>query len=115
MPDFSFDGLMTKLAGVAGALVSMQFLQGTFWSRLTMAGAGALLSYYAAPYASVKTALPEGLAGFLVGFFGMAVVSKLWEWLQAAPIGEWMTHAVRSVWHRWFPPAPTPPADDKGA
>lgn len=113
MPDITFDGVMTKLAGVAGALVSMQFLQGAWPTRLAMASAGALLSYYAAAYVSGRTGLPEGLSGFLLGFFGMAVVSKLWDWLQSAPLGEWMTHAVRSVWAKWFPPAP--PADDKEA
>lgn len=113
MLDISFDGLMTKLAGVVGALISMQFLKGAWPTRLIMATAGAFLSYYAADYVSVKTGLPTGLAGFLIGFFGMAVVSKLWEWLQTAPLGEWMTQAVRSIWAKWFPP--TPPADDKGA
>lgn len=112
MPDFHFDELMAKLAGVAGALVSMQFLQGTFWTRLLMAMAGALLSYYASAYVSAKTGLPEGLSGFLLGFFGMAIVSKAHDWLQNAPLGEWLTAAVKSVWAKWFPPGGP---GDKGA
>lgn len=100
MPDFHFDALMAKLAGVAGALISMRFLQGTFWSRVTMALAGSVLSYYAAAYVSQKTGLPEGLSGFLMGFFGMAIVSKAWEWLQTAPLGQiatgWLTRKSTS-------------------
>lgn len=112
MPDFHFDALMAKLAGLAGALVSMQFLKGSLWVRFSMGLAGALLSYYSADYVSIKTGLPTGLAGFLIGFFGMAVVSKAWEWLQTAPLGELATQAIKGLLNRWSPAKP--PADDKG-
>lgn len=85
--DFSFDGIAVKLAGVAGAVVSMRFLQGTFIERAALAAGGAALSYYASPHVSFKTGLPEGLAGFLIGMFGMAVLSKIWEWIQNTPVG----------------------------
>lgn len=88
MSDVNVDGLMAKLAGVAGAIVSMRFLQGTFIERSTMAVSGAVLSYFMSPYISMKTGLPEGFCGFLLGVFGMAVVSRVWEVIETTPIGE---------------------------
>lgn len=87
----SYDAIAAKLAGIAGAVVSMRFVQGTWPERLTMAISGALFSYYAAPWVGKLTGLPEGLAGFLLGLFGMAVVSKIWEWFQTAPLGQILT------------------------
>jgi hypothetical protein len=101
MADFSFDGLAGKLAGVAGALVSMRFLQGSFMERLTLAAGGAALSYYAGPHVSIKTGLPLGLAGFLIGMFGMAVLSKVWEWIQTTPVA-----VVWQIVTDWFKKRP---------
>lgn len=73
---------VAKLAsGVAGALVSMRFLPGTWPERLTMGAGGATLSYFAtAPLAGwLSTPRAEGLVGFLVGLFGMALMSKIFE------------------------------------
>ena len=34
--------------------------------------------------------IPEGLSGFLLGLFGMAIASRFWEWIQTTPIaGVW--------------------------
>lgn len=85
-----FDVIAAKLAGVAGALVSMRFLQGTWPQRISTAVCGALISFYAAPYVSTRVGIPEGLSGFLLGLFGMAIASRLWEWVQETPIaGVW--------------------------
>jgi hypothetical protein len=75
-----------KLAGVMGALVSMRFLKGPVVSRLVMAAGGALFSWYAAEYVSSRTSLPEGLAGFLLGLFGMSILSRIWDWIQTTSI-----------------------------
>lgn len=96
MPDMTIEAWGVKLAGVAGALISMQFLRGTWRSRLAMAVSGAVLAYYASDYVSHRTGLPEGLTGFLVGFFGIAVVSKVWEWFQTAPLGELLTAKLKA-------------------
>lgn len=88
MVDINLDGIAAKLAGVAGAIVSMRFVQGSWPARIFMALGGAVFSYYAAPFLATKSGLPEGLAGFLLGLFGMAVVSRMWEWIQATPIVE---------------------------
>jgi len=114
VPDFNFDAIMAKLAGVAGALFSMQFLKGTFRERLTSALTGAAFAYYASDFVSAKIGLPTGLTGFLLGFFGMAVVSKAWEWFQTAPLGEWATQAGGAFVDKWFPKKPTDTRNQDG-
>lgn len=86
MDNINIDAIAGKAAGLAGALVSMHFLQGTWPARLSMAASGCLFSFFASPYLSQKTGLPEGLSGFLLGLFGMAVVSRVWEWVQTTPV-----------------------------
>lgn len=88
LPEFSFEAWAGKLAGVAGAFVSMNFLQGTWWEKLMMAISGALSSFYLTPWVSEKTGLPEGGAGFFLGLFAMAFVSRVWEWLRGWDAGE---------------------------
>lgn len=77
-----------KLAGVAGALVSMRFLQGSWSEKISTAAAGAIVSYYLGPWLSERVGLPLGLTGFLVGLFGMAVMSRAWEWVQTTPVAD---------------------------
>ncbi len=82
----NFDTVAVKLAGVVGAMVSMRFINGTWPERLSLAASGAVLAYFASPWLAERLSLPEGLTGFLVGFFGMAVASKAWETIQAFPM-----------------------------
>lgn len=84
--DTNIDVWLAKLAGVAGALVSMRFLRGTWPERLSSAITGAVLSYYMTDWMADKVGLPLGLSGFLLGLFGMAVVSRAEEWVQTAPV-----------------------------
>lgn len=82
----NIDAVAAKLAGVAGALVSMRYLNGSWPARLSMAISGSILSFYASPWIAERIGTPEGLAGFLLGLFGMAVVSRAWDTVQAFPI-----------------------------
>ncbi|WP_286899873.1 hypothetical protein [Achromobacter sp. UBA2119] len=82
-----FDAFAAKFAGLLGAAVSMRYLQGSWPARLSMALSGSAVAYYSAPYLSLMLGIPEGLAGFLTGMFGMAIVSRAWEAVQAAPVG----------------------------
>jgi len=84
----TLDVWAAKLAGVAGALVSMRFLQGSWPERLSTAAAGAVVSYYLGPWLAERVGLPIGLTGFLVGLFGMAVMSRAWEWVQTTPVAD---------------------------
>ncbi len=78
--------LLIKLAGVAGSALSLFFVKGTWPERLCMALGGAVGSYYLTPTIALKVGLPEGFCGFLVGLLGMAVVAKVYELIQQAPI-----------------------------
>lgn len=82
----NFETVAVKLAGVLGALVSMRFLQGSWLERLNLAVGGTVLSYFASPWVSERLSMPEGLTGFLLGLFGMAIASKAWETLQLFPM-----------------------------
>lgn len=82
------DIVATKLSGVVGAFVSMRFLSGTFKERASSALAGVVTSFYSAPWVAMRLGLPEGLAGFLIGLFGMAVCSRIWIWVQSSTIAD---------------------------
>lgn len=71
-------------AGIAGAVVSLRFVQGTYLERLTMAVGGAALSYFGTTPLSDWLAAPkaEGVIGFFIGLFGMAIVAKAYEVIQ---------------------------------
>lgn len=72
------------IAGAAGALVSLRFVQGTWVEKGVMAIGGSALSYFgtspAATYLNMANA--EGLCGFIIGLFGMSIVAKLYELIQ---------------------------------
>lgn len=106
MIELTPETVAVKLAGVAGALVSMQFLQGTRTAKFLMAVCGSILSYYLTPYVSTKLGLPEGPAGFLLGLFGMAVASRAWQFVNETPIA--------SIWKsllNWLIPGKKETAD----
>jgi hypothetical protein len=86
--NLDFDSIVTKGAGIAGGLLSLRFVQGTWTQKIVMAAGGAVVSLYATPWAAQKTGLPEGLTGFLLGLFGMAVCAKAWEAIQVIPLIE---------------------------
>ncbi len=86
MNTLNLDVTATKLAGVAGALASLAFVKGTWPERITMAVGGAIVSLYGTAWMASRTGLPEGLSGFLLGLFGMAVCAKVWELIQSAPL-----------------------------
>lgn len=107
-----FDAFAAKFAGILGAAVSMRYLQGSWPARLSMAASGSLVAYYASPYLSLILGIPEGLAGFLTGMFGMAIVSRGWEAVQSAPIGALWQAVIDRVRGRSTPRAPD---DNRGA
>lgn len=75
-------GSTSKLiAGSLGAFLSLRFVQGTAPERCMMAAGGAALSFYGSTPLStwVGVSSAEGLVGFLLGVFGMAVIAKVYE------------------------------------
>lgn len=97
MTDANFDLLAAKLSGVAGALLSLNFIKGTWPERFVMGFGGSIISLYGAGYVAAKTGLPDGLAGFLVGMFGMAITAKVWEAIQITPVHALWKSAVDGV------------------
>jgi len=92
MTGAEFDMWLTKAAGVAGSFASLAFMKGPWSERVVMAIGGTVVSLYAAPWMAQRTGLPEGLSGFLLGLFGMALCSKVWETIQVTPIADvWKT------------------------
>lgn len=85
--DFNLENsLLVKLSGLAGAVVSLRFIPGSWGERLTMAFGGYIFSLTFSSWVSSKVGIPEGGAGFLLGLFGMAILHKAWEFIQAFPI-----------------------------
>ena len=82
MNDQNTDPQIFKLAaGIAGAFVSLRFVQGSWMERLLMAVGGAALSFFATTPLAEWLAAPkaEGVIGFFIGLFGMAIVAKVYE------------------------------------
>lgn len=95
-PDISTAKLV---AGIAGAVVSLRFVHGTFLERISMCIGGAALSYYATTPVAAWVGAPdaEGLVGFLIGLFGMAVMAKVYESIQATSAGD-IIEAIKRKW-----------------
>lgn len=75
--------------GLIGSGAAILFLRGPWLLRVGMVLPGSALSYYASDYVAEAVHMPVGLAGFLVGLFGMAAVAKVfatWDSLQIGPI-----------------------------
>lgn len=79
------DVISVKMASVAGAVISMQFINGTIPAKISMGLAGVTLSYYLSPWLSDVLEVPPGVSGFLCGFLGMSVMSKCWEIIKDIP------------------------------
>jgi hypothetical protein len=84
----TIDALMAKLAGVAGAALSLNFVKGSWPERLTMAISGSIASLYVSPFMSQKLGWSESFTGFMVGLFGMALAEVAWTTIKSTPIAE---------------------------
>lgn len=89
-PDFDPSTLAKHAAGPAGAVTAMLFMRGMDWKhRIAMVIAGSIMAFYGAPLIHHWTGGNEGLSGWLVGLFGMALVAKIfdtWEALELGPL-----------------------------
>lgn len=76
--------------GAAGSLVALPFLQGPWMVRVAMVFGGSALSFYGTkPVASwMQVGNSDGLIGFLIGLFGMALVAKTHELIAAFNVSE---------------------------
>ena len=77
IPDL--DVFASKAAGFIGACLSFTFMKGTVPEKITMFLGGCALSYYGAQWMATRSGLPLELTSLFVGFFGMAVCSKVYD------------------------------------
>lgn len=100
IPDFSIAKLA---AGIAGSVVSLRFVQGSVLERVFMGIGGAALSYYATTPVSIWAGVrdAEGLVGFLIGLFGMAVMAKVYEVIQLADATKIAGDAWEAIKRKW--------------
>lgn len=100
LPDFSTAKL---LAALSGSLVSLRFVQGTFAERIAMAVGGCALSYYGTTPASSWVGVhdAEGLVGFLIGLFGMAIMAKIYEIIAVADASQMGKDIWESIKRKW--------------
>ena len=70
--------------GFIGSLTALLFIRpSSCWRAAGLLLAGAASSMYGGPYVVIWLSADPGLAGWLVGLFGMATVAKVYEVLEA--------------------------------
>ena len=91
------------IAGMVGAFVSLRFIDGTKTEKGIMAIGGSAMSYFGtSPTADyLHMANGEGLVGFMIGLFGMAVVSKVYEVIQVIDAPS----VAKRFLDKYFPPS----------
>ncbi len=67
------------IPGVVGSVGALLWIQGSWPRKIAMMALGAAASYYAGPHIANVFSMGEGLAGFLVGLFGMSIVDSLFK------------------------------------
>jgi hypothetical protein len=81
------------LPGAVGALVALGWIGGGAKQLAASVLGGCGAAYYAAPLVAGWFTVSEGLSGFMLGLFGMAVASRVFEAIAAFPIArvvEWL-------------------------
>lgn len=87
--------LQKILPGVGGAAVAMVIVSDPWPRRLAMFFAGAVLSYFATEDFAAWFSIRPGLAGFLAGALGMAIVAKLLDVIRNFELGAILTDLIR--------------------
>lgn len=67
------------LPGVIGSLGALLWIKAPWPRRVAMVALGSAASYYGGPHLATTVGMGEGLAGFLVGLFGMSVVDSIFR------------------------------------
>lgn len=75
------------LTGPLGAAAALYWFKGRGWRKLFAFVFGSSLALICSPYLAKWSGMEQGLAGFLLGLFGMAVVSKAYKALDDMDLG----------------------------
>lgn len=91
------DPNVTKAApGAVGALIALHFIRGPTWRHNAIAFlGGCACAWFGVDNAVRWTGAGAGLSGFVLGLFGMAVVSKLHEAIVEFKPGELITGILK--------------------
>lgn len=84
------------LPGAIGSIGALLWINGTWPRRIAMVGLGSAASYYGSPHIAGMFGMGEGLAGFLVGLFGMSVVDSVFRTWQEMGLTSIMREFVRA-------------------
>ena len=96
--------ILKLIAAVAGAVVSLRFVPGTFFERLLMTTGGAAFSYFGTSPIAEWQNVPksaEGLLGFVLGLFSMMIVAKVFEYIQSPRFNKIIDDAVEALKRKW--------------
>jgi O-antigen ligase len=75
------------LPGLIGAIVALRWVGGSPLQTAAALCGGTAASYYGGTAAAGWLGVSVALAGFVVGLFGMAISSRIFEAIAAIPIG----------------------------
>jgi hypothetical protein len=84
-----FEHLPTELRGVApgvaGSAIALFFMRRPPWSLVGIFIGGCLLAFFGTKWVSVWAGMEsaDGLVGFLLGLFGMALIAKIHDTIEA--------------------------------
>lgn len=84
------------MPGVIGSIGALLWINGTWPRRIAMVGLGSAASYYGAPHIATMFGMGEGLAGFLVGLFGMSVVDSIFRTWQGLGLTSLVREFIRA-------------------
>lgn len=85
MPQHIIEELKAAAPGIAGAMLALMFMRRPILILAGMFVGGCLLSWYGATWFAELAGLEKhvGLAGFVLGLFGMALVAKVYDTIEA--------------------------------
>lgn len=90
--------------GIAGSALALFFLRRPPFVMLGIFLGGCLLSFFGSPWTAEYLGVSqkgEGLIGFLMGLFGMALVAKLHDTIeQINPMDFWKT--IKDALRKWL-------------
>lgn len=67
------------MPGVIGSIGAMLWINAPWPRRVAMVALGSAASYYGAQHLATMLGMGQGLAGFLLGLFGMSVVDSIFK------------------------------------
>ena len=74
--------------GIVGALVALRWMPGTPFQRVSAFVGGSAASYYGTDHLVHALEFSPGLTGFLLGLFGMAIASRVFEAIDGLRLGK---------------------------